>query len=147
MVPQNSIDDDNPFSPFIFKKNERVDPFVLADLKQTLEPEGCTIIHCHYEAPDQFLNGGWVNIARTTYLINVEDHALLPMFQVHDVPISPERHFFERIHQKKSFTLFFPALPFFWHTFSIIEMTREPSPFIVNDIKRNASGVYHVTLT
>lgn len=147
MRPKNTIEDDDLFSPFIFKKNRLIEPDVLSGLKQTLEPEGCTIIHCHYKAPDQFINGGWVNIARTTYLINTEDNALLSMFQVYNIPISPARHYFERIHQKKTFTLFFPALPFFWHSFSIIEMTEEPSPFIVHNLKRNASGVYHINMT
>ena len=35
--------------------------------KQALVLEGQTIIHCNYVASDKYVNGGWVNICKTTF--------------------------------------------------------------------------------
>lgn len=130
--------------PFIKRKTYQIDPDILVGIEKDLSDEGATIIHCHYTSSEKYINGGWINISPTTYLLNKTDNSLLRMIQVYNIPVSPERHFFTKVRQKKTFTLFFPKLPENWDCFSIIEVTSEPSPFTKHDIKRNESGIYQV---
>jgi hypothetical protein len=132
--------------PYIVRKKHRIDPDIIVDIEKELADEGATIIHCQYTSSDKYINGGWVNISPTTYLLNKKDNSLLRMTQVNNIAVSPDRHFFTKARQKKTFTLFFPKLPENWDSFSILEVTTEPSPFVKHDIKRNSSGIYQIIM-
>lgn len=122
------------------------DPFALSDFDNMNVPEGATIIHCYYESPEKYINGGWINISPTTYLLNKDTNSMLPMIQVQDIPLSPQKHYFSKVKEKKTFTLFFPLLPKSWQTFSMIELINSTDPIMVHDIQRNSSGVYHAKI-
>jgi len=131
---------------FIRKQQLIIDPFALSDFDNMNVPEGATIIHCYYESPEKYINGGWINISPTTYLLNKDTNSMLPMIQVQDIPLSPQKHYFSKVKEKKTFTLFFPLLPKSWQTFSMIELINSTDPIMVHDIQRNSSGVYHAKI-
>lgn len=131
---------------YIHKRTYHIDPEIIADIETCDNNEAATIIHCQYTSPEKYPNGGWVNIAQTTYLCNDRDNTMLPMIQVFNIPVSPEKHFFQKPNQTKRFTLFFPAMPENWTSFSIVEVTDEPGPVLIHCIERNKSGVYHLII-
>jgi hypothetical protein len=131
---------------YITKKNYQISPDLLSSSEKEACSEGATTIHCHYISPEKYMNGGWINIAKTTFLLNKEDNRMLSMIQVNNIPISPEKHYFKKANQKFAFTLFFPLLPDNWKFFSLIEITNEPSPVMIHEIERNKTGIYNVNI-
>lgn len=108
--------------------------------------EGQTTVHCKYVSQDKYKNGGWVNIYKTTFLVNPDTKDMLPLAQAYNVPVSPARHYFKQAGQLKQFTLLFPQVPRHWKRFHLLEVA-EKGGFRVTDITRNDSGVYHVQLS
>jgi len=114
---------------------------------QGQEAEGQTLIHCRYVSKKTYRNGGWVNIYKSTYLVNPDTKDMLPLSQAFNVPVSPARHYFKEAGQLKQFTLLFPRVPTHWKRFHLLEVAEAGGGFRVSDISRNASGIYHVELT
>lgn len=111
------------------------------------ETEGQTLIHCRYVSQDRYKNGGWVNIYKSTFLVNTDTRDMLAMTQAFNVPVHPARHFFKEAGQLKQFTLLFPPVPRHWGRFHLLEIAESGGGFRVCDIKRNDSGVYRVELS
>lgn len=105
-----------------------------------------TTIHCRYQAKEKYVNGGWVNIWPTTFLINHEKNDSVKLIQVDNVPIAPEKHYFAHKGQFLIFTLFFPSLPESWSHFDLMEKTNDGTGFKVKRITRNRTGVYRVNV-
>lgn len=114
---------------------------------QGLEVEGQTLVHCKYVSKDKYKNGGWVNIYKTTFLVNPDTKDMLAMAQAFHVPVSPARHFFKQAGQLKQFTLLFPRIPKHWKRFHLLEVADKGGGFRVSDIARNERGVYHIELS
>jgi hypothetical protein len=131
---------------YIEKKKHKIDQSILKDLEKIDTLEGATIIHCHYTAPKKYINGGWINISPSTYLIDKSSSNMLKMTQVEGIPLSPSQHHFSRVYEKKTFTLFFPALPKSWEMFTLMELIDSDNPWVKHDIPRNNSGVYHLNI-
>jgi len=114
---------------------------------EALEPEGQTILHCRYVSKDKYKNGGWVNIYKSTFLLNPDTKDFLSLVKAMDIPVSPGRHFFKEPGQLKQFTLLFPYVPKHWKRFHLVELVKGGDGFRVQDIERNASGVYQIELS
>ncbi len=114
---------------------------------QAQASEAQTLIHCRYVSQKKYLNGGWMNIYKTTYLVNVDTKDMLKLVQAYNVPFSPARHYFKQAGQLKQFTLLFPQIPRHWKRFHLLEVADAGGGFRVSDITRNESGVYHIELT
>jgi hypothetical protein len=87
------------------------------------------------------VDGGWLNIFPTTYLINRETGKMLRMEFASDIPVAPKCHFFPKVNEQIRFTLIFPKLPADWQTFTLIEESERENPLVKFDIKRNKFGV------
>jgi hypothetical protein len=111
------------------------------------EVDGQTFLHCRYVSKPKYLNGGWINIYESTYLVNADTRDMLPMVQAYNVPIGPAKHHFKEPGQLKQFTLLFPKVPKHWKRFHLLEMVKGADGFKVMDIVRNDTGVYHIQLT
>jgi hypothetical protein len=114
-------------------------------LLENYQEEGITIVHCSYVSSQKYVNGGWVNIYPTTYLVNSAESEL-GLLHAENIPLAPERHMFSRCGELKSFTLYFPLLPKSWERFDFVERTRTSNGFVVRDIRRNQMGVYEIRL-
>jgi len=116
----------------------------LDQINDSLHEEGQTIVHCLYVSKSKFVNGGWVNIHPTTFLVRNEE--TLPLLYAENIPMAPSMHMFKRPGELKNFTLIFPAIPKEWEQFSLIEECSSGGGFVVKNLSRNDSGVYQVSL-
>lgn len=116
----------------------------LESVIQTIEEDGQTLVHCLYISTNKYLFGGWVNIWPSTYLVDAESGEKIGMIQAFQIPLSPQKHFFQCAGQIKRFTLLFPRLPQSWKRFHFVEYTTTGNGFEVKDIMRNNSGVYQI---
>jgi len=123
----------------------KIDKVTLVQLEESFKQEAQTIIHCKYVSKRKYINGGWVNIYPTTYLVNKEQS--LPLLHAENIPLAPNRHDFNKPGELKQFILLFPAVPSEWEYFSIIEKCRDSNGFIVSNIKRNNIGVYEISIS
>lgn len=114
---------------------------------EALALEGQTIVHCCYVSTDKYKNGGWVNIYKSTFLVNPDTKDFLSLAKAINIPVNPGRHFFKTPGQIKQFTLLFPYVPKFWKRFHLVELVNGGAGFKVCDIERNSSGIYHVQLS
>jgi len=116
----------------------------LDQIYDSLHDEGQTIVHCSYVSKTKYVNGGWVNIHPTTFLVHKEE--TLPLLHAENIPMAPGMHMFKRPGEIKHFTLIFPAIPKEWAAFSFIEECRSGAGFVVRNMTRNDSGVYNIFL-
>jgi len=116
----------------------------LDQIYDSLHEEGQTIVHCRYVSKTKYINGGWVNIHPTTFLVREDE--TLPLLHAENIPMAPGMHMFKRPGEIKHFTLIFPAIPKEWKAFSFIEECSSSAGFVVRNITRNDSGVYNIFL-
>ena len=116
----------------------------LDQIYDSLHEEGQTIVHCLYVSKTKYVNGGWVNIHPTTFLVRNEE--TLPLLHAENIPMAPSMHMFKRPGELKNFTLIFPAIPKEWDQFCLIEECSSGGGFVVKNLSRNDSGVYQVSL-
>lgn len=113
-------------------------------LKKDISEETVTIINCTYVAPQKYVNGGWINIFPTTYLINQTTNIELPMIHAINIPLAPEKYIFSKTGDVKRFLLYFPVLPKYWKFFHLIEKVEDCYGFSAYNIERNETGLYEV---
>lgn len=111
-----------------------------------LNIEGQSFIHCRYISKYEYCDGGWVNIHKTTFLMNADTKECLSLQQAINIPVSPERYFFDEPGKLKNFTLVFPFIPKYWREFHLVEYARSEDAFQVRNIARNDSGIYHIEI-
>ncbi len=121
-----------------------IDASTLEKLKNSSEEEAQTIVHCRYISKTKYINGGWVNIYPTTYLVNGEER--ITLLYADNIPMAPACHQFSHPGELKWFTLIFPAIPKDWKQFNLIEECGAHTGFTVSNIRRNNQGVYEVFL-
>jgi len=120
----------------------KIAPKLLTEVHDILQPEGQVMLHCYVENmesdcalriwPSTFLVAENNRIKRR--LAFVENMAIYPSWQ--QLPKG-------RVHQ---FTLIFPALPPRVKVFNLYEVIPEPGGFVVENIHRNETDVYHVVI-
>lgn len=122
----------------------KIDNATLQQLKEDFKEEAQTLVHCNYVSKIKYINGGWVNIYPTTFLVH--DNDVVPMTHAMNIPVAPHMHVFKKSGELKQFTLVFPPLPKEWDSFSLIENCGDHEGFVVINIERNNSGVYEIAL-
>ena len=128
----------------VIKKEIVIDKKTIEQLQQQSQEENQTVIHCTYVSKFYYVNGGWVNIHPTTFLVN--EGTRLPLLYTDNIPVAPKMHFFSKAGETKKFTLFFSGIPKNWETFDFVEETKNSTGFVVKNISRNESGVYQIQL-
>ena len=122
------------------------DQLMINLIDQGLSETGRTFIHCTFTSQPEYVDGGWLNIFPTTYLVNRETGKKLQIEFSLDIPVAPKFHLSRRVKEQIRFTLIFPKLPSDWQTFTLIEESERENPLVKFDIKRNKFGVYKVVL-
>jgi hypothetical protein len=111
------------------------------------EEKSFTLLHCSYFSKHYYVDGGWVNIWPTTYLIDTITGQQLELIHEINIPVAPNKFYFKKAGQLKNFTLIFPAIPKDWAYFDFIEKAADHSiGFRVNKLQRNDLGVYRLTI-
>lgn len=116
----------------------------LKKIYESFQEDGQTIVHCSYVSKRKYVNGGWVNIYPTTFLMYYDE--MLPLLHAENIPLGPGKHMFNKPGELKQFTLIFPPVPNGWEYFNLVEECPSTDGFVVTNIKRNNSGVYEVML-
>lgn len=109
-------------------------------IKPKILEEKQVIVHC--AIPCDFEMG--VRIWKTTYLVT-ENGSKVPLLFWDNISLAPD---WTPVLKRGiyNFTLIFAGLPSSCKVFSMIEEIPEPGGFEVNNIRRNKTDVYHVTL-
>jgi len=108
---------------------------------KTSEEPGFTYLHCTHFASPKYDRGWWVCIKKKTYLTFGSER--IKMLHAINIPVSPEKHYFENFGDSLKFTLIFPAVPKYWETFNLYES----NGFYVNGISRNNTGIYKLVVS
>ena len=104
---------------------------------KTLESEERqTIIHCTYNPMNA------VRIWPSTFLIEKESGRRIKLITAFNISFAPEWTFAYNGNNK--FTLIFEGLSKDCNMFDLMEIIPLPDPFVVKDITRNKSDVYHI---
>jgi hypothetical protein len=127
--------------------NVSIDAATMKKINNQFHEESCTIVHCIFIAKTKYVNGGWVNIYPTT-LIEKSGNSFDYLYLQHamNIPIAPERHYFKKAGDILRFTLYFPAIPKDWKTFSLVEVADGGIGLSTTTIERNDTGVYEVII-
>ncbi len=116
-------------------------------IHQGLSETGRAFIHCTFTSQPEYIDGGWLNIFPTTYLVNRESGKKLRMEFAFGFPVAPKYHFFRKVNEQIRFTLIIPKLPADWQTLTLIEESERENSLVKFDIKRNRFGVYKIVFS
>jgi hypothetical protein len=64
-----------------------------------------------YRSPDEYHNGGWIEMDKNAYISPVGSTTKYRLIRAIGIPIAPQKHFFKRKGEFYSYSLIFPALP------------------------------------
>jgi hypothetical protein len=87
-----------------------------------------------YKSPSYYINGGWVQIERNSFIRPVGSEKKYTLIQAINIPIAPTKHFFKRSGEYLHYTLLFPALPKSTRKIDIIEKEAAGTYFNFYDI-------------
>jgi hypothetical protein len=128
----------------ILRENVQIDESLLHDWLAKEKEDSQTIVFCHYISKSKYVNGGWVNIHPTTFLVSNNDY--LKLLYAINIPVAPDKHHFEKAGQHKRFMLIFPSLPKNWNSFDFVESCSSGDGFVTKNISRNNTGIYEIYL-
>lgn len=124
-----------------------VEIVIADDLLTSYEEEGYTYLRCTFYTSPKYTSGWWVNIFKTSYLVNTLLNERLELLQAINIPFAPERHYLKKRGDSLNFTLIFPKTPMHWEYFDFIEKCGGDSGLTIKNIKSNLSGVYKVVIS
>jgi hypothetical protein len=130
------LDENNLISEF-YLNPESYDPDSEIQVKKIELTENYTRIDFLYTAPDYYVNGGWVNVEKETFIRPVGSNAEFRLVYTNNIPFAPLKHFFRRSGETLMYTLIFPALPKDTKAIDIIENeeSRDSFNFITSHLQ------------
>jgi hypothetical protein len=119
----------------------KIDEKLKDDILSQIQEEGMVIVHCCYNA---MIDGG-IRIWKSTFLIDKASGDRSTMHHAENITFAPEWTY---VPEGKSyrFTLIFAPLPKSCEFFDLFEDIPQAGGFFIQNIKRNKSDVYHVTV-
>ena len=117
----------------------------LEDLKEEaltrIREEGIVIVHCTYNAE---IDGG-IRIWKTTFLVDKASGDRSHMHHAENITMAPDWTYVPS-GKRYRFTLLFSPLPKTCEFFDLVEDIPQEGGFLVQNIRRNKTDVYHVTV-
>ena len=104
--------------------------------------QGQVILHVTYNSTDVM---EWIRIWPTTYLVPLPASEKVQLIQAYNIGIYP-KWLPIAANKPHIFTLVFGALPKSCTSFDLWEKISEPGGFLIRDIQRNKSDVYHLKM-
>ena len=87
-----------------------------------------------YRSPDLYINGGWIQIDKNSYIRSVDSDQKHRLVQAINIPYAPQKHYFKRKGQFHTYSLIFPPLPKETKAIDIIEKEAPGTYFNFYDI-------------
>jgi len=80
-----------------------------------------TIVYFKYTAPTEYINGGWVNVAKEFFIRDTNTKKKFQLIKANNIPIGPQKHQFDYSGQILEFNLVFEPLPISTSQIDVIE--------------------------
>lgn len=124
------------------KVKPAVDDKVLASIEPSILEDSYVYVHCTF---DNAWKDALIRIWKTTFLVDKGSRAKSSLIHAENISIAPLWTIIpdNSVH---NFILIFSALPKSCKQFDLIEEIPQPGGFVIKNIQRNGSDVYHVTL-
>jgi hypothetical protein len=81
------------------------------DVLRITQEDELTRIDFAYRSSPKYINGGWVQIERESFIRPVNTGMRLTLVQAVNIPIAPTKHWFKKAGDCLYYTLYFPKLP------------------------------------
>jgi hypothetical protein len=115
----------------------------IRDVKVLKETECQVTIHISFTNYTSQVT--WLRIWKSTYLFTKECSKKSQLLHFYNIAFYP-KYTFVQGGQTIQFTLIFSALPKSCKRFNLVEQIPEPGGFVFNNIVRNSTDVYYLTL-
>jgi hypothetical protein len=124
------------------KSQPKVDAEVLTSIDPSTLEDSYVYIHCYYDAPD---HDALIRIWKTTFLVDAISSARSPLLHAENISVAPQ---WTAIPDGApfSFLLIFAGLPKSCRKFDLHEQIPQPGGFLVKNIQRNETDVYHINI-
>jgi hypothetical protein len=99
-------------------------------------------VHCHFENATRNM---FIRIWPTTFLLDAVSNARSRLVHAENITLAPQWTMLPDS-QAYAFLLIFEALPKSCRQFDLVEEVNQPGRFIVLNIARNETDVYHVNI-
>ena len=120
-----------------------VDMEVLLSIHPELLEDSFVYVHCHFQNHSQEM---LIRIWSTTFLIDAASSARSKLVHAENITLAPHWTLIPG-NQEFTFLLVFSGLPKACKQFDLVEEIAQPGGFLVKNIQRNETDVYHVDLT
>jgi hypothetical protein len=124
----------------------KVQPEVEVDVLTSLEGEvledSYVYVHCNFDNPG---SNTLIRIWKTTFLTDTVSHARSSLVHVENISLAPQWTLIPD-GASFSFLLIFTGLPKSCRQFDLKEEIPQPGGFLVTNIQRNETDVYHITI-
>lgn len=118
------------------------EPVVVTSVDTKIQEDSYVYVHCYFKNPG---TDALIRIWKTTYLVDQASGSKSSLVHAENISFAP---LWTRIPDNTlfSFLLIFSALPKVCQRFDLKEEISQPGGFLVTDIQRNETDVYHVDL-
>jgi hypothetical protein len=140
-TPTSNIETEEHMGTITEAPAVRFDDKLKDEVLSQIHEEGMVIVHCTYSVEIE----SYIRIWKSTFLIDKASGDRCNMHHAENITIAPEWTY---VPEGKSyrFTLIFAPLPKSCEFFDLLEDIPLAGGFFVQNIKRNKSDVYHVTI-
>lgn len=124
------------------KTKPEVDPDTLTSIEPDTLEDSYVYVHCHFQNRWQDM---LIRIWKSTYLIDHSSEARSQLIHAENISYAPQWTLVPD-GSSYSFLLIFSALPKSCKQFDLVESIPQPGGFLISNIPRNESDVYHVNV-
>ena len=121
-------------------------PGVEAEVMTSIDPatleDSHVYVHCYYNTPG---SNSLIRIWKTTFLIDATSGAKCPLLHAENITLAPQWTVIPD-GALFSFLLIFSGLPKSCRKFDLHEEIPQPGGFLIKNIQRNETDVYHVNI-
>lgn len=130
----------NPEPPVVNKP--RVDIEVLTEIEGLTSEDSFVYVHCYFRNQSENM---LIRIWKTTFLVDSLSGARSKLIHAENISIAPVWTHIPG-NAEYAFLLIFAGLPKSCKQFDLVEEIPEPGGFLVQNINRNDTDVYHINL-
>jgi len=122
------------------KTEPAVDVEILSSIDTEAMDDSHVYVHCHVSNPEE---GMLVRIWRTTFLVDRASGVKSELVHAENISYAPQWTMIPG-NVRYSFLLIFSSLSKACSQFDLVEEIPQPGGFLVTDIRRNETDIYHI---